>query len=647
MAKTNKYLVFFGIIFITFFACRLLISLHAAETRTLIPLRDFFKNPEKAGYALSPKGDYISFLAPYNNRLNIYVQETNKNTPLRITSVTQRDIRQYFWKNDDMLIYLLDDKGDENFHLFGISKDGKIFKDYTPFAGVRADIVDLLEDDNDHLLIMMNKRDKTAFDVYRLNIQTGNLTLITQNPGKVIQWGTDWDGKLRTAVESDGVNRNILYRADESEPFKVLVTSDFKTTAIPFGFTNDNKQLYLVSNVDRDKKALVLFDPATQKESQLIFEQQDFDVSSAHFSRKRKQLVMAEFISWKNEHVFFDDQTKAMFARVERELQGYEIYCVSHNKNEDRFIFRTLSDRNPGSYYFYDLQADSLTKLADLKPWLKEEQLAPMKPITYVSRDNVVIHGYLTLPINCLHKNLPTIVNPHGGPWLRDIWSFNPEIQFLANRGYAILQVNFRGSLGFGKKFWQLSFKQWGRNMQNDITDGVQWLIDQGIADSKRIAIYGGSYGGYATLAGLAFTPDLYACGIDYVGVSNLFTFVKSMPEYWKPFLEAIYEKVGHPERDKELLTQISPVFHADKIKSPLFIAQGRMDPRVNINESDQMVEAMKKRGVEVTYMIKDNEGHGFSNEENKFDFFEAIERFLARYLQPNMLAKNSQQVTA
>jgi dipeptidyl aminopeptidase/acylaminoacyl peptidase len=256
-----------------------------------------------------------------------------------------------------------------------------------------------------------------------------------------------------------------------------------------------------------------------------------------------------------------------------------------------------------------------------------------MEPITFAARDGLTIHGYLTLPNGLPPRNLPVVVNVHGGPWARDVWGFNPEVQFLANRGYAVLQVNFRGSTGYGRRFWEASFREWGRKMQDDVTDGVQWLIGQGIADPARIAIYGGSYGGYATLAGLAFTPDLYAAGIDYVGVSNLMTFMKSIPPYWKPFLAMLQEMVGDMDKDEAMLREASPVFSADKIKAPLLIAQGAKDPRVVKSESDQMVDAMRKRGVEVEYLVKDDEGHGFRNEENRFEFYEAMERFLARHL--------------
>jgi len=257
-----------------------------------------------------------------------------------------------------------------------------------------------------------------------------------------------------------------------------------------------------------------------------------------------------------------------------------------------------------------------------------------MRPVSYTSRDGLTIHGYLTLPKGVAPERLPVVVNPHGGPWARDAWGFNPEVQFLANRGYAVFQPNFRGSTGYGRAFWEAGFKQWGNTMQNDLTDGVQWLVGQGIADPGRIAIYGGSYGGYATLAGITFTPDLYAAAVDYVGVSNLFTFMNTIPPYWKPFLDMMHEMVGDPVQDQAMLTAFSPVFHVDRIRTPLFIAQGANDPRVNKDESDQMVAALKQRGVAVEYMVKDNEGHGFQNEENRLDFYRAMERFLAAHLQ-------------
>lgn len=607
---------------------------HQLVHTQMIPLRDFFRNPEKTGYQISPDGTHLSYLASYQDRLNIFVQPVGADAATRITSVTDRDIRSYFWKNNDQIIYFRDTNGDENAHLFTVNKEGGAVRELTPFEGVRVELEDELEDDEHDVLIGMNKRDKKVFDIYRLNVVTGDLKMVAQNPGNVVGWLTDHAGTVRVAIASDGVNRKVLYRETESDPFKVLVTTNFKDYFVPVLFSFDNTFFYAVSNIQRDKKVIVAFDPRSAKETSVLFEHPAFDVGGLSYSKKRKVLTVISYTSWKRERVFLDDEARMLFDRLEQALPGYEISIADHTKNEDKFLVRTYSDRSLGTYYLCDRVADTITKLADVSPWLPEKKLASMKPISYTARDGQTIHGYLTLPKGLTQQNLPVVVNPHGGPWMRDSWGYDPEVQFLANRGYAVLQMNYRGSTGYGKKFWELSFKQWGKAMQDDISDGVAWLIVQGIADPKRVAIYGGSYGGYATLAGLTFTPELYACGVDYVGVSNLFTFLQTIPEYWKPLLEVMYEQIGHPEKEKELLKAASPVFHVDKIRAPLFIAQGKMDPRVNINESNQMVAALKEKGIDVPYMVKDNEGHGFHNQENRFDFYQAMEQFLAKYLQ-------------
>jgi len=598
-----------------------------------IPLRDFFRHPEKTGYDISPDGKYLSYLAPHNSRLNIFVEKIESGETNRITNEKDRDISDYFWSNDNRILFLKDTDGDENFKLYAIDKDGKNPKNLTPFDKVNTQIVDQLEEIENEILVGLNKRDPRVFDVYRLNIETGEMKLAAENPGNILDWVTDHDGLIRVATSSDGVNTTLLYRDNEEEDFKEIVTLNFKDALSPIFFTFDNKHIYASSNIGRDKKAIVKYDVKNGKELETIFEHPDVDVTSLLYSRKRKVLTSIVFFTSKREIVFIDEASKKRYERIKNELGDVEIYFSGNNKNEDKFLIRTYSDRSLGAYYFYDTVKDELTKIASVSPWINEDDMSEMKIIQYTSRDGLTINGYLTLPKNKDPQNLPVVVNVHGGPWARNNWGYSPEVQFLANRGYAVLQVNFRGSTGFGKKFWEASFKQWGLTMQDDISDGVNWLIEKGIADPKRIAIYGGSYGGYATLAGLAFSPDLYACGVDFVGVSNLFTFMDTIPPYWEPLLGVMHEMVGHPERDKELLEKTSPVLHADKIKAPLFIAQGRMDPRVNVNESDQMVAAMKKRGVDVEYMVKDNEGHGFHNEENRFEFYDAMENFLKKHL--------------
>lgn len=611
-------------------------GLATGETASQIPLRDFFRNPELSSLELSPDGKQVAFLAPVERRLNLFVQEVSGENPRQVTDVRDRDIGGYFWKNANTLIYLKDDGGDENYHLYAVDIVSGQTRDLTPFPGVRAGIVDDLEDIEDEVLIDMNQRRLDVFDVYRLNVKTGEMTLVAENPGNYIGYLTDHAGKVRVALAKDAEqNRNILlYRDTEQQEFRPIITTGFKDQVSPYFFSADNRHLYATSNIGRDRKALVLIDPATGKEIQTMFAHPEVDVGGAGWSRLRKVLTSVGYTTDKSHRHFFDDKIRKIYATLEKQLPGYEVALTSIDKAEEQFVVRTYSDKSRGAYYLFNAKTGALKKWRDLSPWLNEQDMADMRPISFKSRDGLTIHGYLTLPKGKEARNLPVVVNPHGGPWVRDTWGFNSEVQLLANRGFAVLQMNYRGSTGYGRAFWEAGFKQWGRKMQDDITDGVEWLIKQGIADPKRVAIYGGSYGGYAVLAGLAFTPEVYACGIDYVGVSNIFTLMKTIPPYWKPLMAEFYEKVGHPEKDEELLRSVSPVFHADKIKAPLFIAQGARDPRVNKAESDQMVAALAARGVKVEYMVKDNEGHGFRNEENRFEFYEAMEKFLQGCLQ-------------
>ncbi len=615
------------------------------ELPRLIPMKDFFRNPENAVFGLSPDGSHLAFLKPWENRLNVHVQKIGEEEVTRITSATERGISEYFWANNNRIAYVQDTAGDENFRLYAVNIDGSDLKELTPFEKVRVGLIDRLKNDDEHMLISMNKRNPRLFDPYRININSGKMKMIAQNTGNIIDWQTDHDGNLRIAVTSDGVNTSVLYRDTEKDKFQTLITTNFKESMSPLFFTFDNKNLYVASNIGRDKTAIYEYDIKNKKHATLLYEHPEVDVAVDGLlkSDKRKKITGVTYIIDKRHYHFFDDERKTLQEGLEGRLPGYEVAVVSRSKDERKVLVRTYSDRSLGSYYYFNRDTDDFKKLVDISPWLNEDELSEMKPITYKSRDGLTIHGYLTVPKGMKAENLPVVVNPHGGPWARDRWGYRSEVQFLANRGYAVLQVNFRISTGYGRKFWEAGFKQWGLAIQDDITDGVQWLIDQGIADQERIGIYGGSFGGYATLAGVAFTPDLYACGVDYVGVSNLFTFLKAIPPYWEPFREMLYEMVGHPEKDKELYEKVSPFFHADKIKVPMLIAQGANDPRVNIQESDQIVEALKKRGIEVEYMVKENEGHGFRNEENRFDFYRAMEKFLGKHLGGRVEAETQQ----
>ena len=605
------------------------------EKAPRIAVEDFFKNPEKFSWRISPDGEYISYLSPHNGHTNVFVRKIADSTAVAVTNDTVRNIYRYQWKGN-RIIYLQDVGGDENFQMFSVSKDGKDLKPLTPFPKVRTEILDDWRDiagKEDEVMIGLNKRDARYFDPYSINIATGELKVLFQNDKNYDSWFTDHTGLIRIATKTDGVNTTYYQRATEAVPFDSFLTTTYKDQfAIQF-FTFDNKNIYASSNIGRDKTAIVEYDLANRKEVKEIYSNPEYDVDGLGYSEKRKVLTMAYFTSWKREQHYLDKETEVEYTKMKEKFKGYEIGIYGNNIAEDKFVVWTGNDKVAAKYYFYDKKTGDTKFLADAFPWLKEENMATMKPVEYKSRDGLTIHGYLTLPKGMEAKNLPVVINPHGGPWARDDWGYNNEAQLFANRGYAVLQMNFRGSTGYGKAFWLKSQKQWGKTMQDDVTDGVQWLIKEGIADPKRVAIYGGSYGGYATLAGVTYTPDLYACAVDYVGVSNMFTFMKTIPPYWEPYKAMFYEMVGDPVKDSVLLAEVSPALHAGNIKTPLFVAQGANDPRVNKAESDQMVEALKKRGVAVDYMVKNDEGHGFHNENNRLDFYKEMDKFFDKYL--------------
>ena len=621
----------------------------SAQPAQTFPIRDFFSQPDRGHFRVSTDGKTLAWIAPVaqpdgTRRGNVFVQALSGSTPTgpvrQLTTETARDVPDIAWKSGRTILYQKDFGGDENFHVVAVDTvTGKV-RDLTPGDKLRAEVLDPLPDDPDHVLVQSNRRDPELFDVYKIDLRTGAQTLVARNPGGVTGWQTDQQGRVRMAVKTEGLTTTLLYRADEKSPWTTFASTDYKTEIAPQFFDTTGHKLYAISNRGRDKKALVLIDVSKPDAEQVLFEAADVDLSGAVWSRKLKKLTRAEYVDDRVQRKFFDAGTERTWQRMGAKLAGYDVTVQSVSKDEDKFIVAASNDRTEGARYLYDAKADTLSKLAVINPKIPEAAMAPMTPVQYKSRDGLTIHAYLTLPTAAVlgrpdQKNLACIVNPHGGPWARDVWGYDPEVQFLANRGYCVLQMNFRSSTGYGREFWEAGFGQWGAKMQDDVTDGVKWLIAQGIADPKRVGIYGGSYGGYTTLAGVTFTPDLYAAAVDYVGVSNLLTFMNTVPAYWRPQLPQFYDMVGDPVRDKARLEATSPALHADRIVTPLLVAQGANDPRVNKAESDQMVDALKKRGVDVQYMVKANEGHGFHNEENQFDFYGAMETFFGEHLKP------------
>jgi len=620
-------------------------QLAAKETGTYkYSVEDYFTTPEAFSFQLSPNGKYTSYMKRRaTGERDLYLKETDTQKETLLIKQEEDLIRGYYWANENRILYLQDKGGDENYHVYGVDISGANKKELTPFEGVRVNIIETLKEDDDHVIIQMNKDNPQQEEPYRLNINTGEIEkLYTVDPADPPVAGYHFDrfGNLRAISRIvDGVNTEVLYNVDGK--FEQLLVADFGDS---FGITSFNvnsgnpDHAYVVSNLEQDKVEIQLYDLKNNKKLKTLFSNDTFDVSGMSLSRKRDyEIDYFVYTGEKTEIVPVSDTYKKIYARLKKEFGDKQFYTVDKTDDEDIYLVAVTSDKIVGEYYIYDVGKDTVTQLYKLLPHLKENDMATMQPISFKSRDGLTIHGYITLPTNYKKGDrVPVIVNPHGGPQgIRDSWGFNPEAQLFASRGYATLHVNFRISGGYGKEFLKAGFGQIGRKAMDDVEDGIQYIIDQGWADKDRIAIYGGSHGGYAVLRGMTKTPDLYACGVDYVGVSNLFTFMESIPPYWEKYRELLYKIWYNPNipEERAIMEEVSPALHVAEIKKPLFVVQGANDPRVNINESDQIVETLRKRGVDVPYMVKYDEGHGFGKEENRLDLYKAMMGFFAENL--------------
>ena len=568
--------------------------------------------------------------------MNVWVGDVARSldSAKAITHDAQRGIMHFVWTRDSRYVLFEQDRdGDENFHLFRadpLRPDAKAV-DLTPMAGVRAEVIDLPRGRPGEAIVAINGRDKRYFDAYRLDLETGELQLLEENPGDVDTWHVDSHGEIRACTAQVGTKTEIRARDSASGPFRTLATYTDEESPSVHGFSADGTYLYFSSARDANAERLVKFDLKTGKE-RLIDADPDYDLSEVLISDRTKQLLGVAYNKDRLIYKPFDKQF-AQDLEILGKLHDGEILFRSSTDDEQKWIIAYNSPTDPGATYLYDRATGQAQFLYRPRPWLSHEGLADMQPISFSSRDGLTIHGYLTLPKGVAAENLPTVLVVHGGPWARDTWGYDPEVQFLANRGFAVLQINYRGSTGYGKQFLNAGNREWGGKMLDDLIDGADWIVRQGIADKNRLGIYGGSYGGYATLCALAFRPKVFACGVDYVGVSNLSTFMNTIPPYWETFRELMYKRVGNPKIDHELLRARSPLFAADKIEAPLFVAQGYNDPRVNHAEAEQIVHALKANGKPVEYLLKMDEGHGFENPENRLDFYEKMEAFLEKHL--------------
>jgi dipeptidyl aminopeptidase/acylaminoacyl peptidase len=611
----------------------------ATSAVPLIPRKVLFGNPQRTQPRISPDGQRLAYIAPLDGVLNVWVGPVGSDAGggafEPVTRDTDRGIRLYFWAEDGRhLVYLQDKGGNEDWQLYAVDPATKETRDLTPFENVQARPLEKNKHFPDKLLVELNRRDPQFHDVHRLNLATGELELVAENPGNVAGWVADADMQVRAALSAypDG-GFGLLMRKTEEDDWHELLRwgPEDGLNSGPVGFSEDGAQMFLKDSREANAARLVRLDLLTE-EVEILAEDPDYDVSGVLVHPDTREVQAAAFTRARTEWIVLDEAVREDFAAIAK-LHPGDFAVVSRDRADENWLVAFTADDGPVSYYAYDRDEKQGIHLFDDRSELKEYTLAPMEPVSFEARDGLKIYGYLTVPPALGYENLPMVLNVHGGPWARDLWGYDPEAQWLANRGYACLQVNYRGSTGYGKRLLNAGNREWGAKMHDDLVAAVGWAVEEGIADPERVAIYGGSYGGYAALVGATFTPDLFRCAVDIVGPSNLITLIKSIPPYWKPLIAVFHERVGNPETEEEFLKSRSPLFRVDKIKVPMLIAQGANDPRVKQAESEQIVAAMEEKGIDHEYILFSDEGHGFAKPENRLKFYTAAERFLAKHL--------------
>jgi dipeptidyl aminopeptidase/acylaminoacyl peptidase len=577
----------------------------------------------------------MAYIAPFNKVLNVWMRSISSQDDKPVTKDADRGVRTYLWSYDNnRILYLQDSGGNENFHLYSTDLESLNSTDLTPFENIQVRILEHVKQFPNEILLSINKNDPRIHDVYKLTFDTGILELVCKNPGNVVGWEADYNLQIRaaTCARSDG-GFDLLVRDTEESEWRPMITWDAEDalTTHPLSFTKDGFGLYLIDSRNSNTGRLIKLDILSNN-FEVIAEDPVYDVSRVMINPNNYEIQAVSFNRARNDWLVLDPSIKLDFQYINN-LDNGDFSIYSRDIADKTWMVGFTKDTGPVSFYTYNRQSQKGEFLFEHQPKLTQYRLANMQPVSFKARDGLTINGYLTFPPKETKLKLPMVLNVHGGPWARDSWGFDPSGQWLANRGYLCFQVNFRGSTGYGKAFVNAGDREWGGKMHDDLVDAIDWAIKEGYADQSRIAIFGGSYGGYAALVGATFTPNLFQCAVDIVGPSNLITLIKSVPPYWEPMIATFHKRVGHPEKDAHFLKSRSPLFKVDRIKIPILIAQGANDPRVKQAESEQIVEAMKKKGLPYKYLVFPDEGHGFAKPENRLKFFQAAEEFLAQYL--------------
>ncbi|ERJ60511.1 S9 family peptidase [Sphingobacterium paucimobilis] len=624
---------FLIVVFCFLFGISILGGCNGQQKVEYIPVQDFFSKPDRFNFRVSPNGRYIAYLGLEDHCRNIFVLDIDEpDSSKQLTYQDNMNVQYFFWISPDSIVFSNTQSPEDSLRIFAI--DIHTEKPQSLLAPAKHELgwLSPLRAKEGNLLAEMNVRDSAVFDLYRIPLDGSGPRLVEINPGNISSWYASSDGKVRLALTSDSVEDQLLYREQEEEPYKKVVETDFATTVLPLGPVKDNSSaIFAMSNVGRDKLAIVKLDLRSGKE-EVVAENDNVDMNREGYSFSRQEMIYTAGMLDKKETKILNKDFKKIYAKINNKFDGYNVDVLDMDSAFNIVLFKTYTDVNPGGVYYYSKKKDKIVELSSINPALADKSLAPMKEVTFNSRDGKAIKGYLTRPL-VKKDTYPVVVLIHDGPNRRDVWGFNSEVQFLANRGYAVFQINYRGSVGYGKEFYTAGFKQWGGEIQNDISDGVAWLIHQGIADKDKIAIMGTGFGGYSALYAACFNPTLYKCAISSSGYTNLFTYLKEIPPYYQPYLQLYYNIIGDPTKEYELFKAISPLFHAEKVRMPILMFHGGRDRFNSLTDVNQFVQKVKNNNVPIRYVLKEEEGRRFKKDENVIEYYQMIEQFLKEQL--------------